>query len=146
VLDRAKVREDHEVEIEPVTVRQRMHQLSLLLADTPRIEFESLFLSRVWSSERELRAMLVVTLMSVLEMVKLGLLGIQQPMGSETLSLERVVDVDAMEHAVAEFHEDEEPQAQPSVDRGAEPADAESVAAPAVDAEVEGREEEPSGD
>lgn len=108
VLDRAKVREDHEVVIEAVTVRQRMHQLSLLLAERPRVEFESLFLDRVWSNERELRAMLVVTLMSVLEMVKLGLLGVMQPHGSEMLSLERVVDVDAMEHAVADYREEDE--------------------------------------
>ncbi len=110
VLDRAKIGEDHQVEIEAVTVRQRMVQLSLLLAERPRVDFESLFLDRTWSSERELRVMLVVTLMSVLEMVKLGLLGIQQPFGSETLSLERVVDVDAMEHAVAEYREDDEPE------------------------------------
>lgn len=108
VLDRAKVREDHEVVIEPVTVRQRMRQLSLLLAERPRIDFESLFLDRVWSSERELRAMLVVTLMSVLEMVKLGLLGVAQPQGSESLALERVVDVDAMDQAVNEYRDEDE--------------------------------------
>jgi segregation and condensation protein A len=108
VLDRAKIREDHEVEIEPITVRQRMEQLSLLFSDKPRIEFESLFLRQVWSSERELRQMLVVTLMSVLEMVKLGLLGVHQAQGSETLELERTVEVDAMSEAVAEFREETE--------------------------------------
>ena len=108
VLDRAKIRQEHEVVIEPVTVRQRMHQLSVLLAERPRVEFEALFLDRVWSSERELRAMLVVTLMSVLEMVKLGLLGVMQPQGSETLSLERVVDVDEMDRAVSAFVDEDE--------------------------------------
>jgi segregation and condensation protein A len=107
VLDRAKIREDHEVEIEPVTVRQRMEQLSLLFTAQPRIEFESLFLERTWSSERELRQMLVVTLMSVLEMVKLGLLGVHQAQGSETLALERTVEIDAMSEAVSGFHEEE---------------------------------------
>ena len=112
--------------IEAVTVRQRMHQLTLLLAERPRVEFESLFLDRVWSSERELRSMLVVTLMSVLEMVKLGLLGIQQPQGSETLSLERVVDVDAMESAIAEFVEDDEvaPASEAAAEPSAEASDA----------------------
>jgi len=108
VLDRAKVAEDHEVVIEAVTVRQRMHQLSLLLNRDARIGFEGLFLSQVWGSERELRQMLVVTLMSVLEMVKLGLLGIHQAQGSDTLELERAVDAAVMTEAVSEFREEGE--------------------------------------
>src|SRR5690606_17826774 len=108
VLDRAKIREDHEVVIEPVTVRQRMTQLSLLFSTSPRIPFESLFLERVWSSERELRQMLVVTLMSVLEMVKLGLLGVHQAQGSDTIDLERTVEVDAMSEAISVFREEGE--------------------------------------
>jgi segregation and condensation protein A len=108
VLDRAKIREDHEVVIEAVTVRQRMRQLSLLLSREPRIGFEALFLTQVWSSERELRQMLVVTLMSVLEMVKLGLMGVHQAQGSDALELERVVEVEAMNEAVAVFREEGE--------------------------------------
>jgi segregation and condensation protein A len=108
VLDRAKIREDHEVELEPITVHQRMQQLSLMFTEQPRIEFESLFLKQVWSSERELRQMLVVTLMSVLEMVKLGLLGVHQAQGSEMLELERTVEADAMSEAVAEYREEGE--------------------------------------
>lgn len=132
VLDRAKIREEHTVVIEPVTVRQRMRQLSLLLADKPKLEFEALFLQQVWSSERELRQMLVVTLMSVLEMVKLGLLGIHQAQGSETLELERVVGVDEMSEAVSVFREEGE-EDEPT------PADAEpKTEAGAVSVAVEG--------
>jgi segregation and condensation protein A len=108
VLDRAKIREDHEVELEPITVRTRMHQLSLLLHEQPRIGFEDLFLRQVWSSERELRQMLVVTLMSVLEMVKLGVLGVFQAQGSDTISLERTVDAERMNHVIEDFREDDE--------------------------------------
>lgn len=123
VLDRAKIREDHEVEIEPITVRQRMQQLTLLFASAPKIQFESLFLEQVWSSERELRQMLVVTLMSVLEMVKLGLLGVHQAQGSETLELERTVAVDAMSEAVAVFREEgEEPGEEDGEAQSREPA------------------------
>jgi segregation and condensation protein A len=137
VLDRAKIRQEHEVEIEPVTVRQRMHQLSVLLAERPRVEFESLFLERVWSSERELRAMLVVTLMSVLEMVKLGLLGVMQPQGSETLSLERVVDVDAMDRAVSAFVDEDEEAASESKGEAADEVEAAPDEVEAAPDEVE---------
>jgi segregation and condensation protein A len=108
VLDRAKIREDHEVVLEPITVRTRMHQLSLMLTEQPRIGFEDLFLKQVWSSERELRQMLVVTLMSVLEMVKLGVLGVYQAQGSDTISLERAVEIDRMHHVIDEFREEDD--------------------------------------
>jgi segregation and condensation protein A len=54
------------------------------------LDFEGLFLEREWHSEPELRQMLVVTLMSVLELVKLGVLAVHQPESSETILLERV--------------------------------------------------------
>lgn len=114
VLDRAKVRQDHEVVLEPITVRTRMHQLSLLLTEQPRIGFEDLFLKQVWGSERELRQMLVVTLMSVLEMVKLGVLGVYQAQGSDTISLERAVEIDRMHHVIDDFREDDEMAAVPA--------------------------------
>jgi segregation and condensation protein A len=121
VLDRAKIREDHEVVLEPITVRTRMHQLSLLLTEQPRIGFEDLFLQQVWSSERELRQMLVVTLMSVLEMVKLGVLGVYQAPGSDTISLERAVEVDRMHHVIDDFREEDEIAAVPSIEPAAPP-------------------------
>ena len=79
VLTRAKIKQSHEVQLEPITVAQRMEQLTLMLRDKPVFEFEELFLKRSWSSEHELRSMLVVTLMSLLEMVKMGIAQIEQP-------------------------------------------------------------------
>ena len=108
VLDRARINADHEVVIERVTVRQRMLQLSKMLGSKPKIGFEELFLSQTWSSEVELRQMLVVTLMSVLEMVKLGVLGVHQAQGSDTLDLERVVEVKELDQVVALFRGDDE--------------------------------------
>jgi segregation and condensation protein A len=89
VLTRAKIHKSHEVTIEPVTVAQRMQQLTLMLDERPSFEFEGLFLGRTWSSERELRAMLVVTLMSVLELVKLGVARVHQVPDSESIRIFR---------------------------------------------------------
>jgi segregation and condensation protein A len=92
VLERARVSQSHDVELEPITVRERMEQLALLLGDRRTLDFEGLFVGRTWHSEAELRQMLVVTLMSVLELVKLGVLAVHQPDGSDTILLERVAD------------------------------------------------------
>ncbi len=100
VLDRARIRKKHEVVLERITVRQRMRQLALILVEQPSVEFESLFLGRTWNSEQELRAMLVVTLMSILEMVKIGLLSVHQPQDSETLWIERRVPPEELPAAV----------------------------------------------
>src|SRR5690606_3316615 len=62
VLERAKVRQSHDVVLEPITVRERMQQLQLMLETAERLDFEELFMSQVWNSETELRQMLVVTL------------------------------------------------------------------------------------
>ena len=106
ILERARISQSHQVEIEPVTVRQRMHQLSLILTEQEQVSFEGLFLAQTWRSAGELRQMLVVTLMSVLELVKLGVLGIHQADGSEAIMLERTGEADALSSAVASFHED----------------------------------------
>jgi segregation and condensation protein A len=130
VLDRAKIREDHEVVLEPITVRTRMHQLSLLLTEQPRIGFEELFLAQVWSSERELRQMLVVTLMSVLEMVKLGVLGVYQAPGSDTISLERAVEVARMHHVIDDFRDEDEVVGAPLLEAGAAPMPVDAAPTP----------------
>ena len=89
VLERARIQKAHEVVLETVTVRQRMEQLTMMLLEEARFSFEALFLQRQWNSEGELRAMLVVTLMSVLELTKLGVVHVHQPLGSETIMIER---------------------------------------------------------
>jgi segregation and condensation protein A len=131
ILDRARILKTHDVEIEPVTVRQRMKQLSLLLGDSPRVEFEALFLDRTWSSERELRQMLVVTLMSVLEMVKLGVMSVQQPEGSETIVLERIGEAATVARVVETFREEDE--APPDLAKAAEAFELEQALAADLD-------------
>jgi segregation and condensation protein A len=127
VIDRARINAEHEVQLEPISVQQRMRQLSLMLRDARSLDFENMFLEREWSSEDELRGMLVVTLMSVLEMVKLGLLTIHQPQGSTSLMLERQVDAERMDGAIESYEEDEELGAEGSlpeiVSHGASVAD-----------------------
>jgi segregation and condensation protein A len=131
ILDRARILKTHDVDIEPVTVRQRMKQLSLLLGDAPRVEFEALFLDRTWSSERELRQMLVVTLMSVLEMVKLGVMSVQQPEGSETIVLERIGEAATVARVVETFREEDE--APPDLAKAAEDFELEQALAADLD-------------
>lgn len=89
VLERARIHKQHEVVLESISVPARMKQLTVLLSESPRLDFESLFLSKTWSSEAELRSMLVVTLMSVLELTKLGVIAVRQEEGSEAIALER---------------------------------------------------------
>lgn len=106
VLTRAKVKSTHEVTIEPVTVAQRIKQLALMLDEKPHFEFEELFLGRTWGSERELRQMLVVTLMSILEMVKLGVAGVQQPLDSPTIQIYRRATAEQTQAALADYNEE----------------------------------------
>ncbi|WP_434415221.1 hypothetical protein [Nannocystis pusilla] len=106
VLTRAKVKSTHEVQIEAVTVAQRIKQLALILDEKPHFEFEELFLNRTWNSERELRAMLVVTLMSILEMVKLGVAGVQQPHDTTTIRIYRRASAQETQQALADYDED----------------------------------------
>ncbi|WAS98627.1 segregation/condensation protein A [Nannocystis punicea] len=106
VLTRAKVKSTHEVQIEAVTVAQRIKQLALILEEKPHFEFEELFLNRTWNSERELRAMMVVTLMSILEMVKLGVAGVQQPHESPTIRIYRRASAEQTQAALADYDED----------------------------------------
>jgi len=101
VLDRARVHKSHEVVLEAVSVQQRMQQLALLLDENPRFEFESLFLERTWSSENELRSMLVVSLMSILELTKLGVIWLRQDTDGAPIIIERRVPPSDMRKLLA---------------------------------------------
>lgn len=105
VLDRARVLKTHEIVIERVSVAGRMKQLTTLLLDRSRFDFEAIFLEQTWSSERELRAMLIVTLMSVLEMVRLGIARVHQPEGAHALLVERAATAEEAERALADYDE-----------------------------------------
>jgi segregation and condensation protein A len=105
VLERARVLKSHEVVLERVSVASRMQQLTAVLIERSRFDFEQLFLERSWSSEQELRAMLIVTLMSVLELVRLGVARVHQPDGSETLLIERAATAEEAERALSGYDE-----------------------------------------
>jgi segregation and condensation protein A len=106
VLTRAKINKSHDVQLEPVTVAQRMTQLTLLLDKQQTFDFESLFLGRTWSSEKELRTLLVVTLMSVLELVKLGVAGLQQVPDSDSIRIYRLTAAEDAAELLATYDEE----------------------------------------
>lgn len=107
VLARAKINKSHEVTIELVTVAQRMQQLTLMLDERQEFEFEGLFLGRSWSSERELRTMLVVTLMSVLELVKLGVARVQQVPDTDAIRIYRLTVSEEARQQIEHYDEDQ---------------------------------------
>ncbi len=107
VLTRAKINKSHEVTIELVTVAQRMQQLTLMLDERQEFEFEGLFLGRNWSSESELRTMLVVTLMSILELVKLGVARVQQVPDTEAIRIYRLVITEEARQQIEAYDEDQ---------------------------------------
>ncbi len=107
VLTRAKIQRSHDVQIESLTVAQRMQQLTLMLDESPEIDFEGLFLGRTWASEAELRGMLVVTLMSVLELVKLGVARVHQVPETDAIRMYRVVASDEALRRIESYDETE---------------------------------------
>jgi segregation and condensation protein A len=107
VLTRAKINKSHEVTIELVTVAQRMQQLTLMLDERQEFEFEGLFLGRSWASESELRTMLVVTLMSVLELVKLGVARVQQVPDTDAIRIYRLVISEEARQQIEAYDEDQ---------------------------------------
>lgn len=108
VLERARIRQEHHVVIEPVTVRQRMVQLGSLLEKKEELDLAAMMLRRVWRTREELRAMLVVTLMSVLELVKLGVLEVDQSVEQETVLLRRRLEIPKMQGIIRDFRGDDE--------------------------------------
>lgn len=107
VLTRAKINKSHDVQLEPITVAQRMTQLTLLLDQKQGFDFEGLFVGRTWNSERELRTVLVVTLMSILELVKLGVAGVQQIPDSDAIRVYRL-EISEEARAVIETYDEAE--------------------------------------
>jgi segregation and condensation protein A len=105
VLDRARIHKSHEVVMETISVAARMEQLTTLLIERSRFDFEALFLERPWSSEAELRSMLVVTLMSVLELVRMGVASVHQPIGADTIMVERVASAEEAREALRGYDE-----------------------------------------
>jgi len=105
VLDRARILKSHEVVLETISVGARMGQLTVVLIERGQLEFETLFLEREWSSEEELRGMLVVTLMSVLELVRLGIARVSQTDVGHGIMIERAASEDEAREALAGYDE-----------------------------------------
>ncbi len=105
VLDRARIHKSHDVVLETVSVAQRMNQLTSMLIEQERVEFEGLFLGRSWNSESELRSMLVVTLMSVLELTKLGVIFVHQDTANGAIVIERKATPEEAKQAIADYDE-----------------------------------------
>jgi segregation and condensation protein A len=136
VLDRARIHKSHEVVMETISVAQRMKQLTEMLIERQRVEFEALFLGQTWNSEAELRSMLVVTLMSVLELTKLGVIFVRQEIGAETIVIERKAGADEAKQAIEGYDEQASfGQAKPGVADGSASGEAASSpdAAPAAE-------------
>jgi segregation and condensation protein A len=130
VLERARVLKSHEVVLERVSVASRMQQLTMALIERSRFDFEELFLERSWTSEQELRSMLIVTLMSVLELVRLGVARVHQPEGSESILVERAATEDEARSALAGY--DEHASFGPTNGAPPSPAAEPSIAEPSV--------------
>ncbi len=129
VLERARIHKSHDVVMETVTVSQRMLQLVLALDAQDSFEFEALFLDRTWTSEQELRSMLVVTLMSVLEMTKLGIIRVHQPTDQQTIVIERAIAAEEAHALIADYGGDADsfgapPPAEPVPETESEETDA----------------------
>ncbi len=105
VLDRARIHKSHDVVMETCSVAQRMQQLTKMVVEQSKVEFEALFLGRTWSSEAELRSMLVVTLMSVLELTKLGVIFVHQEIGGTAIVIERKATPEEAKRAIAGYDE-----------------------------------------
>lgn len=109
VLERARIHKSHVVVLETVSVPERMHQLTLIVAQRGRVQFDALFLERTWSSEGELRSMLVVTLMSVLELTKIGVIFVYQEPGSDEILIERRATPEEARELLAAYRGEEPP-------------------------------------
>jgi segregation and condensation protein A len=161
VLDRARIHKSHEVVMETISVAARMDQLTTLLIERSRFDFEALFLERPWSSEAELRSMLVVTLMSVLELVRMGVASVHQPLGADTIVVERVASAEEAREALRGYDEaasfgvgpkplpvegDEDQVAEPGAEDQAESSEGPLELAVAAETDALGPDDEPSSD
>jgi segregation and condensation protein A len=72
MLARADIDPTHEVSITRISVSARIHQLIDIFRVKHRVTFLGLF------DDQRTKADMVITFLSILEMVKLGLLGIKQ--------------------------------------------------------------------
>ena len=91
VLKRAKQVADHQIDVDRFSISDRINQLSDILRERRRVEFEDLF------SENQSRADLIVTFLALLEMTRVRLIRLMQAGPLAPISIELAVDDDSSE-------------------------------------------------
>lgn len=87
VLDRAKIKIEHEIDFERFSITDRINQLADVLRNRPRVAFEDLF------ADQNSRAELIVTFLALLEMTRLRMTRLYQEGPLEPIYIElSVVD------------------------------------------------------
>jgi segregation and condensation protein A len=103
VLKRAKTHLDHEIELDRLSITDRINQLVDILKQGPRIAFEDLF------EGQRMRSELIVTFLALLEMTRLRMTRILQDEALGPIFVELSVQDDADEPLASE----ESPQTEP---------------------------------
>ncbi len=103
VLKRAKVNLAHSVTVDRLSVSDRINQLVDRLDQDDQFSFTSCF-SFVESGEygpEQLKHEVVVTFLALLEMAKLGMIGLSQPEGEVEILIRRAANAEALRERVA---------------------------------------------
>jgi segregation and condensation protein A len=103
VLKRAKTNLDHEIELDRLSITDRINQLVDILKRGPRLAFEDLF------EGQRMRAELIVTFLALLEMTRLRMTRILQDEALGPIFVELSVQDDADEREVSEESSETEP-------------------------------------
>jgi segregation and condensation protein A len=94
LMAKARVKMTHEVQIERLTITDRIHQLAERLDAEGTFTFTSCFgfIESGESTESQLKHQIVVTFLAVLEMARLKLIRIAQPPGESEIFITRAVE------------------------------------------------------
>lgn len=121
VLDRAKIKVDHQIDLERFSITDRINELADILRERPRLRFEELF------ENQSTRIELIITFLALLEMTRLRMTRLFQTGPLEPIYVELAVtdeaETAAVTQAVAAALSDEPtPAAASSAEPPAEPA------------------------
>lgn len=103
VLKRAKTNIDHEIELDRLSITDRINQLVDILKRGPRLAFEDLF------EGQRMRSELIVTFLALLEMTRLRMTRILQEEALGPIFVELSVQDDADEREASEESSETEP-------------------------------------
>jgi segregation and condensation protein A len=96
VLKRAKQGADHQIDVDRFSISDRINQLSDILRERRRVDFEDLF------SDSQTRADLIVTFLALLEMTRVRLIRLMQAGPLTPISIELAVDDDSSDELLSE--------------------------------------------